>query len=229
MCTKTVLRTVLVLAGLAYAEAAAAQQPGVQARQVPEAVRARIGHLADASDGTPGGQGLVATARAEAEVVVRHAALAAADPTNLDQIKLHVGHVLHALDPTAVASGPGLGYGLRRAAQGIAEHAEAIWDTAEAPRPVRMHAEHVTMSARNTVQRADSLAVLARRIREATTLQQAADLVDDLKVLADQLIPGVDANRDNGIGWRRGEGGLEVVRQHLNVLRREAGVQGQEE
>jgi hypothetical protein len=225
MRTKTVWRAVLVLAGLTQgADAAARQQAGAQARQVPEAVHAHIRHLAEAFDGTPNGQGLVPTARAEAEIVVRHAALAAADPTNLDAIKLHVGHVLHAVDPTAMPSGPGLGYGLKQAAQGIAQHAETIWDTAEAPRPVRMHAEHVTVSGRNTLQRADSIAILARRILEATTAQQASSLVNDLKTLADQLIPGVDANRDNGIGWRRGEGGLEVVRQHLNVLRREAGV-----
>jgi hypothetical protein len=215
-----------MLVGLASAAAASAQQPGGAARPVPDAVLAHIGHLSDAFDGTPNGQGLVPTARAEAEIVVRHATLAAADPTNLDAIKLHVGHALHAVDPSATASGPGLGYGLKQAAEGVVRHAKMIWDTEDAPRAVRMHAEHVTVAARNAVQRADSIASLARRIGEATTAAAAAELLDDLKAQADALIPGVDANRDNGIGWRRGEGGLEQVRQHLAVLRREAGVGG---
>jgi len=184
------------------------------------AYRAHIGHVATAFNGTPEGRGLLATARAEAETVVRHASLAAADPTNLDAIKLHAGHVLHAVDPTAVTSGPGLGYGLLQAARAAERHADMVWDDTEAPRQVRWYAERVTVSVRNTVERADSIATLARQIREATTAASAAELVDDLTAVADALIPGADANRDNGIGWRRGEGGLEVTRQYLAVLER---------
>jgi len=194
--------------------------PNDPARAQEPAHRAHIGHLAAGFDGTPEGRGLLATARAEAEIVVRHASLAAADPSNLDAIKLHAGHVLHAVDPTSVSSGPGLGYGLLRAAQAAERHAEMVWDDTEAPRQVRWYAERVTVSVRNTVERADSIAGLARQIREATTAAAAAELVDDLTAVTNALIPGADANRDSGIGWRRGEGGLEVTRQYLAVLER---------
>jgi hypothetical protein len=212
MRSTTVMHAVLALAfaGLPFAPADA-QEP---------AYRAHIAHLADAFNGTPEGRGLVPTARAEAEIVVRHATLAAGDRANLDAIKLHVGHVLHAVDPTAMASGPGLGYGLKQAAEGAERHAKLVWDEEEAPRQVRWYAERVTVSARNTVERADSIAALAVRIREATTAEAAAELLDELTAVTDVLIPGVDANRDNGIGWRRGEGGLEVTRQYLAVLAR---------
>jgi hypothetical protein len=212
MTSSTQMRALLVLmfAGLASATADA-QSP---------AYRTHIGHLADAFNGTPSGQGLLPTAMAEAEIVVRHATLAAADPANLNAMKLHAGHVLHAADPTAIASGPGLGYGLKQAAQGVERHAKMIWDDESAPRPVRMYAERVAVSVRNTVERADSISSLARRIGEATTAEAAADLVRQLTAVTAILVPGVDANRDNGIGWRRGEGGLEVTRQHLAVLKR---------
>ena len=58
-----------------------------------------IGEVADAFYGTPTGQGLLPTAVAEAEIAAVHAAFALIDPTNLDGIKLHVGHVLHAIEP----------------------------------------------------------------------------------------------------------------------------------
>jgi hypothetical protein len=35
----------------------------------------------------------------------------------------------------------------------------------------------------------------------------------------------VDANNDGGIGYRRGEGGLEVARQYLGTLKRDAGME----
>jgi len=210
---------VLALIALTFAPASAQDAPA-SAEDNPALIH--IGHLADGFTGTPEGQGLLPTALAEAEVAVRHATLAAADTANLDAIKLHIGHVLHAIDPTALESGPGLGYGLKQAAEGVVRHAAMVWNTEEAARPIRMHAEHVTVSARNVVQRADSIVVLARRIREATAAPEAADLLDDLRAQSDALISGVDANRDGGIGWRRGEGGLEQARQHLEVLKRVA-------
>src|SRR5262249_5570985 len=75
-----------------------------------------IGHVVNSFNDTPNMMGLLPLATAEANVAAQHALLAARAPTNLDQMKLHAGHVINAIDPTIVTAGPGRGYGLKRAA-----------------------------------------------------------------------------------------------------------------
>jgi len=203
--------------GLAMFFAGAIGAPEVRAQDNP--VQTHVGHVADAFTGTPQGQGLLPAARAEADIMVRHLALAGGDRTNLDAIKLHVGHALHAVDPTVVTSGPGLGYGLMRAARGAAQHMLFVMDDEGASARIKIYARQVWGSAQTTVDRCEDFIPLAQRIREATTAEVAADLLDDLTTLGDQIINGRDANNDNGIGPRLGEGGLEQGRQALGVLK----------
>lgn len=185
-------------------------------------VTLHVGHVAEGFNGTPDGQGLLPAARAEAEIVVRHATLAAEDTTDLDAMQLHVGHVLHAVDPAVMAQGPGLGYGMKPAAEAAARHIEMAREAEGASRRVRDYGRRVATSARNTVERADEIIALGEQIREATDASEAAPLVGELKEIADILIEGIDENNDGGVGWRRGEGGLEQARQNLNVLREAA-------
>src|SRR5687767_15384809 len=78
--------------------------------QTPDGVKTHIGHVQTSFMGTPMNQGLLPTAVAEAKIAAQHAALAMKASGNLDQMKLHAGHVLHAIDPSIEAKGPGLGY-----------------------------------------------------------------------------------------------------------------------
>lgn len=222
MSSKTVARATLFVtfAGLAIAPAASAQ------REVPADLRVRIDEAANASVGTPRGEGLLPTARAEAEIAVRHVGLAAANEADLDAMKLHVGHALHAIDPEVVTSGPGLGYGVRRAAQAVAEHLAFVRDHEESAGRVRIYSRYVATLAKNVVERADSIVAVGNEIREAASAVEAAELLERLTSLGDALIQGVDANRDGGVGWRRGEGGLEQAGQYLTVLERYAGMAG---
>src|SRR5438094_658774 len=57
-----------------------------------------IGHVMTNWRDTPGGRGFLPVAIDEWRVAVEHARLAA-KASSLDDIKLHAGHVLHALDP----------------------------------------------------------------------------------------------------------------------------------
>src|SRR5216117_2134170 len=81
-----------------------------------------IGHVLDSFNGTPMNMGLLPTAMAEAKTAAQHAGLAA-KATTLAMVQTHAGHVINAIDPTIVAQGPGAGYGLKKAAQGVAQHA----------------------------------------------------------------------------------------------------------
>jgi hypothetical protein len=189
------------------------------------AIRTHVGHVADAFTSTPEGRGLLPTAIAEAEIAQRHAALAAANNTDLEAIKLHVGHVLHAVDPTVVTSGPGLGFGLKQAAEGAIQHLRLAEDTEGASAAVRARARSVRWATMNALDRANEIIELGQRIRAATVLSEAAELLTELTELTDAVVEGVDANNDGGIGYRRGEGGLDVASQYLATLKRDAGME----
>jgi hypothetical protein len=187
-------------------------------------VHAHIGHVADAFNGTPNGMGLLPTAVAEAEIAAQHATFAAQDPSNLDAMKRHAGHVLHAIDPTLVQSGPGRGYGLKQAASGAARHIEMAASAQGASENVRTHATHVATSANNVVQRADAIIALAQQIQASTSATEAAALVQRLATLAGALVPGTDANGDGRVSWEAGEGGLQQATQHMTLLKRGEGL-----
>lgn len=177
-----------------------------------------IGHVTTGFQGTPDGEGLLPTALAEARVAAQHAALAARDPGNLDAMKQHAEHVLHAVEPGESTSGPGRGYGLKQAAAAVATHIELAARAQDATEAVQTHAVHVASAARNTAERADRIAVLARQIRAAASAAEAAPIVAQLAGLAAELIPGADADGDGRIGWEHGEGGLQHVEQHVALL-----------
>jgi hypothetical protein len=175
-----------------------------------------IGHVVNSFNDTPNAMGLLPLATAEASVAAQHALLAARGATNLDQMKLHAGHVINAIDPTIVTAGPGRGYGLKRAATGVATHIELAAKAAGASPNVVLHSQHIATSSRNTVQRADSMLAIAKRIQAATTVDEAAKLVNQLASLAPQLMAGMDVNGDGRITWE--EGGLQTAQDHVTLM-----------
>jgi hypothetical protein len=204
---------------MATAPAGRGGPPAAAAVAVPAGpAGVHIGHVVNAFSDTPNGQGLLPTAMAEARVAVQHAGLAARNPASLDGMKLHAGHVINALDPSVVPTGPGLGYGVKKAAMGVATHIELAAKAQGASPNVVAHAVHIATSARNTAQRADQIVVLAKQIQAATSATDAAALVSQMVSQCDQLMAGVDANGDGRITWEAGEGGLQQVQQHVNLM-----------
>ncbi len=182
-----------------------------------------IGYLADAYPGTPSGGGLLATAAAEAEIAAEHAELAVAARSNFEDVRLHVGHVLHALDPTLTAEGPGLGYGVRRAVADAATHIGLITADSAASDNVKLHAAHISAAIANAVERADMMVSLARQIEAAGSGASADPLIDQLNALGAALVQGRDADGDGRAGARPGEGGLRQAIQHMTLLKRGEG------
>ena len=183
-----------------------------------------IGHVGDGFRGTPDGMGLLPTAAAEAAVAAQHAGLAARDLTDLDGMKRHVGHVLHALDPAQMEGGPGLGYGVLPAANGAARHIELAAAADGASDGVKTHSLHVATSAKNTAARAEHAIELAKAIMATTSADAAAPVMEELAAVAAQLVPGFDENGDGRIGWQEGEGGTEQAQTHLNLMKRGEGI-----
>ena len=181
-------------------------------------VGTHIGHVVNSFADVTNGMGLLPAAMVEARTAAQHAMLATRQPGNLDYMKTHAGHVLNALDPAIVAAGPGLGYGLRKAALGVATHIELAAAAQGASPNVILHAKHVATAARNTVTRAETMIALAQKIQAAQSATEAAGLVSQLASLGEQLIAGADANSDGKITWEAGEGGLQHADEHVKLM-----------
>ncbi len=180
------------------------------------AVGTHIGHVVNGFMDTPGGAALISIAMADARVAAQHATLAARNTASLDAMKLHAGHVINALDPTIVTAGPGSGYGMKRAATGMATHIDLAAKAPGASANVIMHAKHISTCSNNAVARADQLIALAKQVQAATEPAAAAALINQMIPLAQQLTAGVDTNGDGRITWE--EGGLQQADEHVSLM-----------
>ncbi|MDA1183498.1 MAG: hypothetical protein O2930_02490 [Acidobacteria bacterium] len=191
---------------------------GVVAARQADMVKTHIGHVTTSFQAAPMEQGLLPTAVAEAGTAAQHAGLVVSSDGDLAAMQRHAGHVLHALDPSVEAQGPGLGYGVKRAAMGVAQHIGLAAMADGASDNVMTHAMHVAASANNVVARADEMLAVAQQIRSATTAAEASAHLAELSRLAEQLYAGVDANQDGRVGWQTGEGGLQQAEMHMGLM-----------
>jgi hypothetical protein len=190
----------------------------------PNMAHVHMGHVLTSWQDTPDQSGLLPTAIAEADVAVQHAGFAASRPEDLDWMKLHVGHVVNAVDPTVEPAGPGLGYGLERAAAGVAQHVGFAAASEGASDNVKLHAEHVTTSAGNVVQWSDRIIILAAAVDQATSAEAAAPMVAEIETLTLAIRNGTDADGDGQVSWQAGEGGLAQTEQHMEFMRQGEGL-----
>lgn len=185
-----------------------------------EAARAALSYVTDASPDTPGGMGLLEVARQEAEIALQHARLAGQDSTNLANMTRHVAHVLHALDPTEVGSGPGLGYGVRPAARAMTTRLEEAARDEAVPGVLRFHAPFTVQAARGADARATEAVALARSVQRATSAAEGRRLVRRLTDIVRTMTYGSDSDGDGRIGHTEEEAGLAQVAHHLELVGR---------
>ena len=176
-----------------------------------------VAHVATGFNSAPDGRGLAATASTESGIAVLHANFSAGDLSDLAAMRRHAGHVLHALDPADGSRGPGLGYGLVRAAEGVATHIELAANSSGASASLRTHAQHVATIARSVAQRAEAAAAVARRLQAATSIRRAAPLVAELRLLMYQISEGGDLNGDGNLSLD-GEAGVQQMEAHVYLL-----------
>lgn len=179
------------------------------------AVGMHIGHVVNSFGDTPEKMGLLPVAFAEARTAQQHASLGM-KAANLDGMKLHAGHVLNAMDPTIVTAGPGLGYGMKKAALGVATHIELAAKAEGASKNVILHAGHIAMASRNAAARADTIIALAKEVQMATTTDAATKLLSEIVSLCDHAISGVDAKNEGRVSWETG--GLQQAQEHVDLM-----------
>ncbi len=192
---------------------------GANAALAQNMAHAHMGHVTDGWGDTPNEMGLLPTAIAEAEIAVQHAGFATDQLDNLEWMKTHAKHVLHAVDPSAIAAGPGLGYGVKHAANGVTKHIGFAAGSEEANENVKLHAVHVATSADNTVARVDEIAQYVGQVLAASKAAEAAPAAKQMLRHAKQLLDGRDADGDGNVSWKQDEGGLKASEMHMGFMR----------
>jgi hypothetical protein len=183
-----------------------------------------IGHVVTSWQDAPDQMGLLPTAQAEAEVAAQHAGFAASRPDDLDWMKLHAGHVVNAMDPSIEPEGPGLGFGVRQAAQGVAQHVGFAADSEDASDNVKLHAGHVETSAGNVLVWSERVVELGQQAQAASSAAEAAPLVAEMQTLTATILAGTDANGDGTVSWAESEGGLAQAAQHMRLMQEGEGL-----
>ena len=175
-------------------------------------------HVLKSWNDTPEQQGLLETAQAEVAIAVQHIGFALSKPGDLENIKLHATHVINALDPTVIAKGPGMGYGVKKAAAGVAAHVGFAAGSEDASKNVTLHAVHVAASANNVVEWVDVAVALAQGVGKQSTAGNALAEAKKVQSVLTKIVDGFDENKDGSISWKKGEGGLAQDVQHMGFM-----------
>ncbi len=177
-----------------------------------------LGHVATAWNDTPDGVGLLAAAQAEAEVAAQHAALAA-EAGDAAAARRHIGHVVHALDPSTADGGPGKGYGLIKAAEGAAQHIGMAGTSEGATEGMATHSAHVKASVENVAMWGKMILEQAEMMGDASD-EVVIKTAQEIHRMTMAILEGTDADGDGRVSWGEGEGGLEQASMHLGLMSR---------
>ncbi len=193
-------------------------------KKAPNMAHVHMGHVLTGWKDTPDKKGLLPTAMAEAKIAKTHVGLALKQPNNLKWLKLHTGHVLHAVDPSVEPKGPGLGYGVMKAATGVAAHVNFAAGSDGASKNVKLHAQHVATSAENTAGWVRQIVTLGKQVQASTSASDAAAKLRRIDKLVAQLADGTDANGDGKVTWVKGEGGFGRAEAHMGFMSKGEGL-----
>ena len=189
------------------------------AEMAGDKARAHIGHVMTGWKDTPDGKGLLPVAIKEAGIALQHAEFAAKKMDNLKWMQTHTAPVMHAVDPSSVKiTVPGLGYGVRKAAAGAKAHIEFSAKSKDANKNVKVHAQHVAASSGNTDWRVDAIVAMGKRVLAFKKVTKAAPRVQEILLMAKEILDGFDANGDGKVTWHEGEGGLLEAKKHMGFM-----------
>jgi len=182
---------------------------------------------------TPDNVGYLLGLRTQAEIVASHVSLTdlALGPQDLVGVHRHAEHLINAIeglhgpnfgdvDGDGRILNPGDGKGLLSTSQGpgyiesVVQHAQAAIDAPDATGEIKLHAGHVLIGAQNTqtwVEQIDAKALELVRVQDIGT---ARAIFEEMRLLSENMLDGVDANGDGQIAPIPGEGTILTAYQH---------------
>ena len=194
--------------------------------------KASIAHVKHVTEGwkdTPGKMGLGPTMEEEAMIAEKHAGFAASKPSDLKWVKTHIRHVRHAIDASTESSGPGKGYGGVKASGGVAKHINFAAGSGDSSSNIKLHAKHVSTSAKNVVRWSNRILLLSENILSAKAskkkdMKGVRKWVKAIHDATKQILNGFDANGDGKTSWTYGEGGVAQAKQHMGFIKKGEGM-----
>ena len=168
-----------------------------------------LGHVMTNWRDTPGNAGFLMAAISDGKVAAIHADLASKSSDDLDSMKLHAGHVLHALDPSIEPKGPGSGYGVKKATTGALLHLEFAVSAEGTSDNIKARADSVSALLNDVLQSTNQAITTAQKIRAAKSASEAAALVNELAMLAKQI----------------SEGGLQHAKTEMDLIMKGEGLE----
>lgn len=209
MLRRFVIRLVpaLVAAAIGATAPAAAQQP-------------RQSHAYLLQVMTPDGKGFLPMAEAEAQTALVQVTVGLRDPENLDHLKEYARAAQHAIDPVRITTGPGRGYGVKKAAEGVVSYVTAAGKSPDASEKVQSFSRWVATSAENVIERADRVTDLLGKVERMKTATNAARVMHLVRGMCQEILLGKDTNKDGEVSWKKHEGGLAQAKRNMTVMLR---------
>lgn len=190
--------------------------------KLPTIAHAHIGHAITGWKLTPDQKGLFQVAVEEADIAYAHSGYAVERLDNLDLIKLHIGHVMHAVDPGSQREGPGLGFGLKKAVFEAVHHLTYASESDDASENVRNFAEPFAANTEAVIQRCDLILALGKDILQTSSVQDAAALAQEVQNLSRANVKGMDSDGNGVLDANAGEYGLmQLNTQITDMINRE--------
>lgn len=199
------------------------------------AVMTHLRQVLAASPATPGGLALAEGAVGQAAVVVGHAALQqqSISEDNVPNLRLQAERLINILqgangpdfgdnDGNGAVDNPGDGFGLAGEGGYIAQVVEQARLAAQAEGAtdnVVLHAGHVEIAGANALELLPLMLDAQIKLRiEDTTCCGVPGLVNDTAVWAERLLNGQDANGDGRVDPIPGEGTLQTLYDHAQLM-----------
>jgi len=192
---------------------------------IPPEAQLHLAHLVESFPDAPGGASLLKIAMLEGEIAAAWVRVAGVDTLDINRMIEAMTHVIHAIDPTEVRSGNGMGYGFRRAAENVQTQADmlrmAVPDTLSPA--IAFHVPFVIHAAYIAQARADDVITLARQVQSARDVNSTIPLVKKLAEAIRAMMYGEDVDGDGRIGRNEAEVGIAQAAYHLSLVYRMAG------
>ncbi len=183
--------------------------------ETPTIAHVHIGHAITGWKHSPDQKGLFQVAEQEADIAFVHAGYAIEQPDNIDLIRLHTSHVMYAIDPKTRRQGPGTGFGLIRALTEATGHITYAAESDDASQNVIDFAKPFTKNARGVLERSELILALAEEIHQDLSVQEAFALAEEILILADANVKGIDKDGNGTIDVNPDEYGLKQLRHQM--------------
>ena len=215
---KTVIRAVTAMVLILGLAGCAAIKDVVVVEKAPTIAHVHIGHAITGWKDSPDQIGLFQVAEQDADIALTHAGYAVEAQNNLNLIRLHMTHVMHAIDPESQKQGPGTGFGLKRGLTEAVGHMTYAAESDDASQNVIDFAEPFAKNAKDVLARSDLILALCQEVLQEISLKEANALAEEILILAGANVEGVDKDGDGEIRGRPDEYGLKQLRKQISEM-----------